>query len=79
VKYKLFETVVLERNLPQHRLRRGTIGAIVELYEPDGLEVEFFNDEGETLEVMTLDIEDVRPANDDERARKPKRGPDHVR
>jgi hypothetical protein len=37
MKYKLLDTVVLNRNLPQHGLRAGDLGAVVEVYEPDGL------------------------------------------
>jgi hypothetical protein len=41
MKYKLLDTVVLDRDLPEHGLRSGDLGAVVEVYEPDGLEVGF--------------------------------------
>src|SRR5436190_1264796 len=41
MRHQLLDTVVLNRDLPKHGLCRGDLGAVVELYEPDGLEVEF--------------------------------------
>jgi Domain of unknown function (DUF4926) len=35
MKYKLLDTVVLARDLPQHGLRAGDLGAVVEVYEPE--------------------------------------------
>ena len=37
---KVLDAVVLEKDLPGHCLRKGDIGAVVEVYEPDGVEVE---------------------------------------
>jgi hypothetical protein len=73
MRFRLFEMVVLERDLPQHRLRRGDIGTIVELYEPDGIEVEFLGPAGDTRAVVTLSIDDTRPAGDDDLARRSRR------
>ena len=39
--YHVLDTIVLNRDLPDHGLRKGDPGAVVEVYEPDGLEVEF--------------------------------------
>lgn len=39
--FKELENVVLNRDLPEHRLRQGDLGAVAHVYEPDGLEVEF--------------------------------------
>jgi hypothetical protein len=36
--YKALDTVVLDRDLPEHGLRAGDLGAVVETYPPDGLE-----------------------------------------
>jgi hypothetical protein len=57
---KLLECVVLSRDLPEHGLRAGDLGAIVEFYEPDGLEVEFVTAGGRTQAVVTLRTSDVR-------------------
>jgi hypothetical protein len=41
-------------------LRKGDLGAIVQTYEPDGLEVEFVTASGRTQAVVTLRLTDVR-------------------
>lgn len=64
MKYELLETVVLERDLPDHGLRRGDLGTIVELYPPSSLEVEFVTASGKAQAVLTLSDGDVRPAGD---------------
>ncbi len=62
--YKLLDVVVLDRDLPEHGLRRGDLGAVVEVYPPDGLEVEFVTAAGRTEAVVTLSERDVRPSGD---------------
>ncbi len=64
MKYKLLETVVLERNLTEHGLHNGDLGAVVEIYEPNGLEVEFVTASGKTQALVTLNVNDVRPMQD---------------
>jgi hypothetical protein len=64
--YRLLDTVVLNRDLPDHALRRGDLGAVVEIYEPDGLEVEFVTASGRTAALVTLTAGDVRPVADDD-------------
>jgi hypothetical protein len=66
MKYKLLDTVVLNRDLPQHGLRAGDLGAIVEVYEPDGLEVEFVTASGKTQALVTLNANDVRPVQEND-------------
>jgi hypothetical protein len=61
---KVLDTVVLERDLPGHGLRRGDIGAVVEIYDPEGLEVEFVTGSGRTRALVTLKASDVRPIAD---------------
>jgi hypothetical protein len=58
--YRLLDTVVLDRDLPDHALRRGDLGAVIEVYEPDGLEVEFVTASGRTAALVTLTAGDVR-------------------
>jgi hypothetical protein len=60
VRHKALDTVVLNRDLPQHGLQTGDVGAVVEVYEPDGLDVEFVTGAGETLALVTLRDADVR-------------------
>ena len=62
--YKVLDTVVLDRNLPEHGLRSGDLRAIVQVYEPDGLEVEFVTASGKTQALVTLNVRDVRPVQD---------------
>ena len=66
MKFKLLETVVLNRDLPEHGLKKGDLGAIVQLYEPDGLEVEFVSAAGTTEALLTLKETDVRAVSDDD-------------
>lgn len=61
MRYKLLESVVLMHDIPEHELRAGDLGTVVEIYEPDGLEVEFVKASGETLAVVTLTEDEVRP------------------
>ncbi len=63
---KVLDTVVLQRDLPDHGLKRGDIGAVVEVYVPDGVEVEFVTGAGRTQAVVTLKCGDVRSVNDSE-------------
>jgi hypothetical protein len=62
--YKVADTVVLTRDLPEFGLRAGDLGAVVHVYEPDGLEVEFVTASGRTEALVTLSTPDVRPVAD---------------
>jgi len=64
MKFKTIETVVLNKDLPTLGLRKGDLGAVVEVYEPDGLEVEFVTASGRTEALVTLNVEDVRAVVD---------------
>jgi hypothetical protein len=64
--YRILDTVVLDRDMPDHRLRKGDLGAVVEVYEPDGLEVEFVTASGRTAALLTLSVRDVRAVADDD-------------
>lgn len=63
---KVLDTVVLERELPSYGLKNGDIGAVVELYAPDGIEVEFVTGSGKTQALVTLKLQDVRSIKDSE-------------
>lgn len=62
--YERLDTVVLVRDLPDKGLCAGDLGAVVEVYEPDGLEVEFVTAAGRTSALVTLRLSDVRPIAD---------------
>ena len=64
MKFKILDTVVLERDLPAYGLKKDDLGAVVELYKPDGLEVEFVMALGRTKVLATLHIGDVRSVGD---------------
>lgn len=64
MKFKELDTVVLDRDLPREGLRRGDLGAVVQVYSPDGLEVEFVTASGRTQALVTLREEDVRSVGD---------------
>ena len=62
--YSVLDTVVLNRDLPEHGLKRGDLGAIIEVYDGEALEVEFVTASGRTEALLTLKLEDVRKATD---------------
>jgi hypothetical protein len=56
------DTVVLVHDLAAYGLERGDIGAIVHCYEGNrAFEVEFVTGAGETVALLTLSCDDVRP------------------
>lgn len=63
MKIKLLDTVVLKNSIPNKGLCAGDIGAVVEIYEPDGLEIEFVTGSGQTQALLTLNSADVRLIN----------------
>lgn len=56
------DIVVLNRDDPPHGLTRGDVGTVVHLYtDGEAVEVEFVTGEGETVAVLTLNRDEVRP------------------
>ena len=65
--YQLLDAIVLDRDVPEHGLRKGDLGAIVEVYETDVFEVEFVAASGRTTAaLLTLNAGDIRPIADDD-------------
>jgi hypothetical protein len=62
--YKLLETVVLTRDLPQAGLRAGDIGAVVDVMAPGAYEVEFVAVSGRTQALVALCDTDLRSPGD---------------
>jgi hypothetical protein len=60
MKFALLDTVVLNRDLPEHGLRAGDLGAVVELYGTAGADVEFVRASGQTKALVTLKLTDLR-------------------
>lgn len=64
--FRELDTVVLLRDFPEAGLRAGDLGAVVQVYGDDGLEVEFVTASGRTQALLTLEPTDVRPVRDDD-------------
>jgi hypothetical protein len=60
------DTVVLLKDRPAASLRAGDMGAVVQVYTPDAVEVEFVIAAGRTLTIETLGAADVRPVQADD-------------
>ena len=59
--YQEHDVVVLRRDLPEHGLVANDVGAVVGVYGSGGYEVEFTATDGDTVAVVTLAEEDIRP------------------
>jgi hypothetical protein len=58
------DAVVLERDVPEHGLRRGDLGAVVHVHDATSLEVEFVRASGATQALVELTADAVRPVAD---------------
>jgi hypothetical protein len=58
---KELEPVVLTVDLPEYGLERGDLGTIVLVHGDTGYEVEFLTLDGETVAVVSLSGQQVRP------------------
>lgn len=56
---QLLETVALLRDLPEVGLRRGQVGAVVEVLDDDTVLVEFSDGEGRSIAVPTVACRDL--------------------
>ena len=58
MKYELFEEVVLLKDIPEKRLKKGDVATIVEHHpvtdDEDGYSLEIFNALGDTIAVITV-------------------------
>jgi len=62
--FHLLETVALTHDIPQSGLRRGDLGAIVELHDSEAFEVEFVAASGRSQALLRLSSADVRHIGD---------------
>jgi Domain of unknown function (DUF4926) len=53
-KMKLLDVLALTEGLPEHGLRRGQVGTIVEVLGPDVFAVEFVDNNGRTYATLSL-------------------------
>ncbi len=56
---QLLDAVALTVDLPAEGLRRGQVGAVVELLAPDVFEVEFVDTDGQTYASLPLRAEQL--------------------
>jgi len=59
--FKEFDTVVMKADMPSHGLKGGDVGAVVQVYSADAIEVEFVTASGHTQALVTLSTGLVRP------------------
>ena len=52
--FRELETVVMTSDLPTHGLKRGDVGAVVQVYSALAVEIEFVTAAGSTRAVVTL-------------------------
>ena len=56
---RLLDVVALTKDIPDHGLRRGQVGTIVEILGPDVFEVEFADNEGRTYATLSLNAKQL--------------------
>ncbi len=70
MKYELFKEVVLLKDVPEKKLKRGDVATIVEHHpseaSEDGYSLEVFNVLGDTIAVITLSESEIEPLKEDE-------------
>lgn len=64
MQFKELDTVVLDRDLPEHGLRKGDLGAVVQVYAPDHFDIEFVTASRRSQALVTLSAADVRGVGD---------------
>ena len=55
------DTVVMKVDMPSRGLKRGDVGAVVQVYSADAVEVEFVTASGRTQALVTLATSSIRP------------------
>ena len=59
---KELDRIILKSDLPEHNLKSGDIGTVMLVHgNGDGYEVEFVSLDGETVAVVSLYTDQVRP------------------
>jgi hypothetical protein len=58
---KELDPVVLTTDLPEYSLKAGDLGTVVLVHKHSGYEVEFMTLDGETVAVVSLSLDQVRP------------------
>ena len=58
-KIKLLDVVALLKEKPESKLLRGQIGTVVERYNDSEFEIEFSDNNGKTISMLTLSTDEV--------------------
>ncbi|MGE0084691.1 MAG: DUF4926 domain-containing protein [Desulfococcaceae bacterium] len=70
MKYRLFQDVVLLKNIPAKKLKQGDIATVVEYHSvlkgEDGYSLEVFNALGNTIAVVTVSESEIAPLTENE-------------
>ena len=56
---KVLDVVAVTEDIPQHGLRRGEVGTVVERWKDGAYEVEFSDDTGEAYAFVALNAEQL--------------------
>ena len=64
--FQPLDVVVLERDMPASSLKRGDLGAVVDVYAPDAIDVEFVTASGRTQALVTVKPSDIRSVGDND-------------
>lgn len=64
--FHTLDVVVLNTDLPAQGLKRGDLGAVVDVCGPNAIEVEFVTASGRTKALITLRPSDIREVGDDD-------------
>lgn len=70
MKFELYKDVVLRKDMPEYRLKKGDIATIVEHHpmksSEDGYSLEVFNALGETIALVTVPESDIEMLKESE-------------
>ena len=70
MKFELYKEVVLLKNIPDKRLKKGDVATVVEHHPSetsnDGYTLEVFNAIGDTIAVVTVSETDIEPLRESE-------------
>jgi hypothetical protein len=66
VSFHTLDVVVLTTDLPAQGLKRGDLGAVVDVYSPDAIDVEFVTASGRTQALITVRASDIREVGDND-------------
>lgn len=68
--YKLFEEIVLTKDIPERQLKKGDVATVVEHHPcsdgEDGYSLELFNALGDTIAVITVSESAIEPLTEGE-------------